>query len=245
MPPTASITGQLQLASDEVHGWCVSLDVPPETCGGLYATLSSDERDRSARLRFEPDRRRFIVAHGVLRELLGRYLRTDPGLIRFVYGASGKPELSPECGRRVKFNLSHSGGLALIAVAADVDVGIDLEYVRAQSDSTEIARHFFSVAEADHLNKLPSRFHAPAFFTCWTKKEAYVKACGEGLAMPLTNFSVPLTADPAPVSVEFHGRRWSLYSLQPAPGYVGALVIEGSGRRLREWHWHHKAPSTG
>src|SRR5262245_52936668 len=112
-----SQAGPFQLASDEVHSWCATLDVPAETFARLYATLSCDERNRSDRLRFERDRRRFIVAHGVLHELLGQYLRTEPGRVRFVYNAFGKPEPSPEFGSRLKFNLSHSADLALIAIA--------------------------------------------------------------------------------------------------------------------------------
>ncbi len=226
MAPTPSGTDPFQLASDEVHSWCARLDVPPETSAGLYATLTGDERNRSARLRFERDRRRFIVAHGVLHELLGRYLGTHPGQIRFVSNAFGKPALSHEFGSRLKFNLSHSADLALIAVAADADVGVDLEYIRPQSDYAEIARWFFSAAEVDDLSKVPGHLHAEAFLGCWTKKEAYVKARGEGLAIPLTSFSVPHP----------HGA-WSLYSLQPAPGYIGALAIEGSGWRLTQRHW--------
>ena len=106
----------------EVHSWCVRLDVPPETSADLYATLTSDEQNRSARLRFERDRRRFVVARGVLRELLGSYLGIPAGAVRFVYNAFGKPELSPELGR-LKFNLSHSADLALIAIAADAEIG--------------------------------------------------------------------------------------------------------------------------
>ena len=213
----------LEPASDEVHSWCVSLDVPPETSAGLYATLASDERHRSARLRFECNRRRFVVAHGVLRKLLGRYLGIPPGSVRFVYNAFGKPELSPELGR-LKFSLSHSADLALIAIAADAEIGVDLELIREQSDWAEIARCCFSAAEVDRLNRVPRHLHAQAFFSCWTKKEAYVKARGEGLAIP------------SPVDPD-ETWRWSLYTLQPAAGYIGALVVEGSGRRLRQWHY--------
>jgi 4'-phosphopantetheinyl transferase len=220
----------LRLPSREVHSWCVRLDAPPEICAGLHATLTDDERDRSARLRWEQDRQRFIVAHGALRALLGRYLRTHPGDLRFVYNAFGKPELSPEFGGRLKFNLSHAADLALIAIAVDAAVGVDLEYIRRQPDYAEIARWFFSPAEVDDLNRVPSHLHAEAFLSYWTKKEAYVKARGEGLAIPLTSFSVP----------HLQGA-WSLYSLQPAAGYVGALAVAGSGWRLRQWHWHASA----
>ena len=223
---TPSHGGSFQLTSDDVHGWCVSLDVSPEAYTRLHATLSCDERSRSARFRFEGDRQRFVVTHGVMRELLACYLQIQPGRIRYVYNEFGKPDISPEFGKRLKFNLSHSGCLALIAIAADSSVGVDLEYVRAQPDYVEIARRFFSVAEVDHLMRLPDRLRAQAFFSCWTRTEAYVKACGEGLP----------NLDRASNDIS-RTRRWSLYTLRPAPGYVGALAIEGGGRRLTQWHW--------
>ena len=225
-----------RLASNEVHSWCVTLDVPPETSAGLDLTLSHDERNRSARLRFARDRQRFIAARGVLRDLLGRYLGIRPGQIRFAYNAFGKPELSPEFGSRLRFNLSHSADLALIAITTEAGIGVDLEYIRPQPDHVEIARRFFSAAEVGELNGLPSPLHTLAFFSGWTKKEACVKACGEGLAIPLTSFSVPLATDPTHTLVDL-GRTWSLYTLQPVPGYVGALAIEGTGWRLSQWQW--------
>jgi 4'-phosphopantetheinyl transferase len=242
---TPSLPGSFQLASGEVHTWCASLEVPPETCARLYATLTADERTRSARFQFERDQRDFIVAHGVLRDLLGRYLQTQPGRVRFVYNAFGKPDVSPEFGNRLRFNLSHSASLALIAIASASNVGVDVEYIRARSGYTDIARYFFSAAEVDYLMALPSHQYAEAFFSCWTKKEAYVKACGEGLAIPLNSFSVPMTTDRAHAPVDFcvaskdivPSNRWSLYTLRPAPGYAGALAIEGSGWRLSKWQW--------
>jgi len=181
----------------------------------------------------------------VLRDLLGRYLQTQPSQINFVYNAFGKPDLSPEFANRLKFNLSHSAGFALIAVATASNVGVDLEYIRAQSDYADIARRFFSAAEVDYLIALPSHLYAEAFFSCWTKKEAYLKACGEGLAIPLNSFSVPLTTDHAHTPADLYvaskdivpAKRWSLYTLRPAPGYAGALAIEGTGWRLRQWQW--------
>ncbi len=211
---------------DAVQCWCVRLDVapPPKT---YYATLSDDERNRSAGFRFERDRRRFVVAHGALRDLLGRYVGTDPGQIRFVCNAFGKPELHPEFGGRggLKFNLSHSGDLALIAIARDAWVGVDVECIerRGESNYADVARSFFSASEVDALSRVPSDLYAKAFFNCWTMKEAYVKGRGEGLTIPLTSFSVPITTDPAPAPVRCG--RWSLFTLQPAPGYVGALAV--------------------
>ena len=160
MSLTPSRPGCFELASDEVHSWCASLDVAPETSARLYATLTPDERTRSARFHFERDRERFIVARGVLRDLLGRYLQVEPGKIRFVYNAFGKPDLGPEFANRLKFNLSHSAGLALIAIATASDVGVDLEYIRAQSDYADIARRFFSADEVDYLIALPGHLYA-------------------------------------------------------------------------------------
>lgn len=226
MPCTPAYAGAVHLRSNEVHSWCVSLDVSPEACARLDATLTRDERSRSARFRFERDRRRFIVAHGVLREILGRYLGAHPGELRFMYKELGKPELSHAFGDWLRFSLSHSGDLALIAVAARADVGVDLEYVRLQPDHAEIAERFFSPDEVDHLKRLPAHLQAEAFFSLWTKKEAYLKACGEGLAS-LDGGS----PEPAPA------RDWSLHTVEPAPGYIGALAIEGRGWRLTQRKW--------
>ncbi len=245
MSLTPSLPSSFQLASDEVHTWCAGLDVPPETSARLYATLTPDERTRSARFRFELDRQRFIVAHGVLRDLLGCYLYTEPGRIRFVYNAFGKPDVSPEFDNRLAFNLSHSAGLALIAIARASKVGVDVEYIRARSDYADIARHFFSAAELEYLIALPSHLYAEAFFSCWTKKEAYLKARGQGLAIPLNSFSVPLTTERAHTVVDSYvssqemipGNGWALYTLRPAPGFAGALAIEGSGWQLSQRQW--------
>lgn len=253
MPPSPGATGPFHLDAHEAHSWCVGLDVPIETFAVLYATLAADEQRRSERFRFERDRQLFVVAHGVLRDLLGRYLGTQPDQLRFVHNPFGKPELSPEVGGRLRFSLSHSGNLALIAVAADAAIGIDLEFIPTQGAYAEIARAFFSPAEVDELNAQPSHLYARAFLSCWTKKEAYVKACGGGLAIPLTSFSIPVTTDPAHPPLDFQdasddsgpGRRWSLHTLQPAPRYIGALAIEGTGWRVRQSHWRSvAAPST-
>jgi 4'-phosphopantetheinyl transferase len=239
------VESSYQLGSGEVHSWCVGLDVPPETSARFYTTLTHDERRRSARFRFTRDQQRFIVARGVLRDLLARYLGTRPDRIDFVYNAFGKPDLSPAFGNRLTFNVSHSAGLVLIAIATACSVGVDVEYIRWQSDYADIARHFFSAAEIDSLFALPIHRRAEAFFSCWTKKEAYVKACGAGLSMPLNSFSVPLSSGDAAAPVDLGvgsedtstAGRWSIYTLRPAPGYAGAVAIEGRDWRLTHWQW--------
>jgi 4'-phosphopantetheinyl transferase len=156
----------LQLASAEAHCWCVPLDVPRNLLASLSATLTHDERQRAARLRSERDRRGYVVARAALRELLGDYLGAPPAELRFEYNEFGKPELGPEFGSSIEFNLSHSADLALIAVATDA-VGVDLEFVR-EGNYDDIARYF--------------GLEPRAFFRDWTKLEAYMKARGAGLA---------------------------------------------------------------
>jgi 4'-phosphopantetheinyl transferase len=224
---------RLRPTSREVHSWSVSLYVPPETFAGLWATLTPDEQDRSARFRSQRDRRRFIVARGVLREILGHYLEIDPARVHFVYNRFGKPDLDPEFGGRLRFNLSHSADLALIAIATGPEIGVDLEPTRAHSCYLEMAQRFFSMSELDALNGLPSQLHALAFLGCWTRKEAYMKARGGGLAIPPTSFSVH----------HLQGA-WSFHTLHPAPGYVGAVAIEGEGWYLRQLHWRPASTST-
>ena len=208
----------MRLTAGEVHCWCVGLDVAPRRYVQLQATLASDERSRGARFRFERDRRRFVVARGALRALLGRYLGTDPGAVRFTYNAFGKPALSPECGTGLSFNLSHAAGLGLIAIVADADVGVDVEDIRVRPDHAAMARQFFTAAAADQLERLPSHLQAEGFLGCWTRTEALLKARGTG-------FSEPVTTDAGD---------WSVYTLRPAPGYIGAVAVSGSGWRLRQ-----------
>ena len=203
------------LALDEVHCWSVPLDASPDTLAVLFETLTDDERDRAARLRFERDRRRFIVARATLRELLGRYVGTPPDQVRFAYTAFGKPKLTPEFGgpHCVKFNLSHSADLALIAVAWDAEVGVDVEHIRP-SDYSDIARSSFAPSEIAQLRAAPRHLQARAFFSSWTRREAYAKARGEGLPDG---------------PVEPRGQ-WTFFSLEPAPDYIATVAIEGNGR---------------
>lgn len=215
----------------EVGVWRVELDRKPSAADALYGLLSEDERRRLARLRFEEDQRRFIVAHGALRALVGHCLDRPPGQIRFVRNPFGKPTLSSEYRTALTFNLSHSRGLALIAIASDANVGVDVEYVTEDAETLEIAHHWFSAAETLELRRMPSRRREQAFFDLWTRKEAWAKARGDGLSMPASVFAAGPEDD------------WSVFSLRPAPGYVGALAIKGSEWQLREWRWDAGVPS--
>lgn len=221
------------LAEDEVHVWRVVLDLGAAELARLEATLSPEEAARAARLRFEPDRRGFLAAHGALRDILARYLGADPARLEFRRAAFGKPALAPACGAAwLRFNLSHSHGLALCAVARHREVGVDVERIRALIDERLIARRFFAPQEVAALESLPAEEQTTAFFRCWTRKEAYIKARGEGLGIPLDSFTVSLGPEGSSAVAG-----WSLEALAPASGYAGAVTAEGRAWRLRLWDW--------
>jgi len=229
VPPT--------LAKNEVHIWRASQSVEPAVLSRLRAHLDSAEKARAERFVFPRDRDRFIVARGLLRELLAGYAGCQPAEIEFEYGPQGKPSLaSPSSAAvRVSFNVSHSHGLAAYAFALGIPLGIDVERVRADFGGTEIAQRYFAPEEVAELNALPAEARAEAFFLCWTRKEAYIKARGEGLQIPLTSFRVSLTPGRPEELRAADGFRWELLSFEPAPEYAGAVVVEGRGMSVRYW----------
>jgi 4'-phosphopantetheinyl transferase len=231
------------LGEGAVHVWRVFLDQPAECRTELRRLLSADEEVRARRFHFPRDRDRFVVCRGTLRSLLGRYLAHDPGRLRFAYGPHGKPALVTNGATgRLRFNVSHSEGLALVAVTRGREVGVDLERVRPELDAEEIADRYFSAHEIQALRALPRPLRLKAFFHCWTRKEAYLKARGSGLALALDRFDVTLgPGDPAALLANrddpAEARRWSLRELTPGPGFVGALAVEWHSARLWCWDW--------
>lgn len=231
----------LELGSGEVHVWRATLDQPTPRVQSLRRILAADEQARADRFYFEKGRVRFIVARGLLRMILGRYLDREPSQLRFDYSPYGKPALASESGgETLRFNVSHSHGLALYAVTRGREIGIDVEYIRADVASEQIAERFFSSREVAVLRALPVEAQAEAFFNCWTRKEAYIKARGEGLSLPLDQFDVSLVpGEPAALLSTrpdpHEASRWSLQELTPGPGYVAALAVEGRIRQLQCW----------
>ncbi|MFS8087118.1 MAG: 4'-phosphopantetheinyl transferase family protein [Acidobacteriota bacterium] len=224
---------------NEVHVWRARLDAPRSK--DFELSLSDDDRERAARFRFEGDRHRFIMARASLRAVLARYLKTSAARLQFDLGPFGKPALAPRQNTLdLRFNLSHSHQLALIAITRGRELGVDVEFMRADFASDEVAEHFFSPAEVKQLVRLPAEIKTRSFFNCWTRKEAYIKARGEGLSHPLDQFDVSFTLDapaalldsridPAEVS------RWSFEDLSPHPAYAAALTVEGNFSRLLLW----------
>ena len=223
---------ELSLSGDEVHVWRAFFDREESHLNELAQTLSEDERIKAERFYFVKDRRRFVIAHGILRTILGRYLNVKPNRLKFSYGSHGKPTLGGVTdGHSLCFNMSHSHSLALFAFTWGRKIGVDVEYVRSMPDAEEIAERFFSPRENAVFRTVPASKKVEAFFNCWTRKEAFLKAIGDGLSRSLDSFEVSLAPrKPAHVlSVEGDLReasRWSLQALAPAHGYVGAFVVE-------------------
>jgi 4'-phosphopantetheinyl transferase len=235
---------ELVLSEGEVHIWRAPLEFQPAQVQAFLKILSTDEKSKAQRFYFEKDRSHFIAARGILRTILGCYLETDPGSLVFCYKLYGKPALVGENDRTTyNFNLSHSDGLLLLAITRGREVGIDLECIHAElaGQGQEIAERFFSPNEVAKLGSLPTEQKAEAFFKCWTRKEAYVKAKGGGLSVPLDQFEVSLSpGEPAALLHAASSREtsdWSMEELHPGPGYVGALVVQGCALRLRYWQW--------
>lgn len=231
------------LYADDVHVWRVDFGRESSRVDGAERTLSPDELARARRFRFPRDRERFVSARVLLRELLARYLHVEAGRLRFRYGELGKPALASDSGAdAIRFNLSHSESLALFAVTRGREIGVDVERLRRDLPAERLARRFFSPREIDALLALPQHQRQQAFFACWTRKEAYVKARGDGLAFPLDQFDVALVPGEPVASLRTDGdpeesARWSLQQLDPGPDYVAALAVEGHQWRLRCWEW--------
>jgi 4'-phosphopantetheinyl transferase len=242
LPPPAD----LSLPDGEVHVWRASLDLSASRVLRLRRALTADELRRVARFHFQEGRDRFIVARGLLRTILGRYLGLEPGRLRFSYGPFGRPALVPPSGLpgqwALDFNLSHSGDLALFAFARGRKVGVDVERISGDLDWEPMAERFFSPRESAVLRALPPGVRREAFFTCWTRKEAFVKARGEGLSLPLDRFDVSVVpGEPAALLAtqddSEEASRWTLRDLSPGPGYAAALVAEGHDWRLVQGEW--------
>jgi 4'-phosphopantetheinyl transferase len=231
------------LGREELHLWLIPLDVDDADADWGAQILSAEEVSRAQRIYFERNARRFVAAHAALRSILAGYAATDPQALRFEITAHGKPLLVPSATHAIAdlaFNLSHSAALALIAVARGRRVGVDIEQIRPELADSKFADRFFSAAEVRDLRALPVAEQGRAFFRCWTRKEAFVKARGDGLSLPLHSFDVTLRPD-QPAAL-LHTRpdpdeadRWSLHAVlvDAAPGYEAAVAVEGMVADLR------------
>lgn len=232
-----------RLRPDSVHIWTVRLDLPQNEVESLRDALVENERARADRFRTDALRARFITSRAAQRQILARYGAASPGAITFRYSTQGKPSLeSPVSLAHLRFNVSHSADLALLAVAENREVGIDVEAVRVVRDATGLARRFFSPAECAALQMLTGDRLTRAFLACWTRKEAYVKAIGLGIATQLGNFDVTVDPD-SPATIEAtrpdagDAARWTMHSVDAGPGYFATLVVEGGPASIAEFEW--------
>jgi 4'-phosphopantetheinyl transferase len=253
-PPTenAAVTIEMEpldpLRSGAVDVWYVDLAVDAATVADLGTDLAEAERTRAARFTFERDRRRFVVARAALRSVLGRYLGLPPGQLAFTFGEHGKPALE-EAFASLGFNLSHSGEIAVVAVGWQRAVGVDVEQWRSLPDLDRLAARVFARGELAALAAVAESERARAFFRGWTRKEAFIKATGRGLAQPLDRFVVSLTAGEPARFLDIEGdpaalARWTLHDLDTPPGYTGALVVEGASSAIRIRAWRAARPGA-
>jgi len=233
----------IELGADEAHVWRASLDQDAKVIANLAALLSQDEYQRAARYHLPIHRDRFIAGRGILRKIISAYLSIPPAELQFTYNEYGKPAVSDDQNdRALNFNLSHSAELALYAVTRGRAVGIDIEYIREDFATLEIAEHFFSKDEVQSLKAAPTSQRAEAFFNCWSRKESYIKAIGMGVSFPLDGFTVSLAPNDPPALLKVVGDdsepgRWQMYDLKAREGYAASVIVENHPIILKQWQW--------
>jgi 4'-phosphopantetheinyl transferase len=234
---------------DDVHLWYVFSDdvCDPATLERYADLMSADERARHDRFVFAKDRRQFVVTRGFVRTLIGRYLDVDPAGCAFEADRYGRPSLSRPAGAGLAFNISHTSGLVACALAGEREIGVDAEDTSRAIDDG-LARRFFSPDEADALDRLPEAARAARFFEYWTLKEAYIKARGMGLSLPLDGFSMRVE-DGAPVGIRFAASidddpgTWQFAQFRPSPRHYLAVAVRRRGQD-RPLHVRQFLPSA-
>lgn len=230
------MTPRAPLSPATVACWHVDLAHPEPVVAALASVLADDERQRAGRFVFPRDRGRFIVARACLRVLLAELTGQSPAGLRFVYAPAGKPSLEPgSTSPPLHFNLSHAEDVAVIAASSDGPLGVDVEAVRPLPDMMSIASRFFTPAETETIAGAAPHQRALAFFLCWTRKEAFSKALGDGLSLSLDRYQVACRpGDPARILAidgsQTAAAEWTVFDLEPAPGFVSAVVMRGSPR---------------
>jgi len=228
-------SGSFELSGCCIHVWTLRIEASDAVAANLERILAPDEKDRARRFHFATHRHSFVLTRGILRCLLGRYLNVHPAGIQFSYGSKGKPAI--ELAADIEFNTTHSANLAVFAFTVGCELGVDVEQIRPMPDMQNIADRFFCAEEAAELMSLPPSEREPAFFRCWTRKEAYIKAIGEGLSAPLDQFRVTFQPnEPARFVHVAHDRNaaqaWTLHDLRLAPDYAAALAYRDRPRSL-------------
>jgi 4'-phosphopantetheinyl transferase len=246
--PNFKVEASLALPDNEVHLWRLDLAAIASNEVRWQSMLSDEEKQRASRFHFTVDRQRYVTSRAVLRMLLAAYLGIGPGIepseIAFSYSAKEKPLLAPpHADSGVMFNLSHSAEVALLAFTRRRRIGVDVELIRPDIELDRIARRFFSEREQKELSTKKDEDKASAFFRCWTRKEAYIKAVGDGLSLPLAQFDVTLEDADKDKNLLLATRpdaseagHWLLREVPAGDGYAAALCVEGNDWQLHDWH---------
>ena len=224
----------MNVADHEIHVWVAATREGNDLRDYCYPMLSATEQERARRFKFEKDEKLFTVAHAALRSILARYLSNAPGKIEFVTGPQGKPRLAADSGENLRFNLSHSGELAVIAIASR-ELGVDVECIKDSFGFEEIAEHFFTAREVAALRALPSPLQRRVFYQCWTCKEAFLKAKGTGLSRGLDEVQIVPDGESARIDANVPG--WSLKEIAVADGYAAAVVIAEEPADVQIYRW--------
>ena len=232
------------LPDTEAHVWHAELAMPASQLDSLYGLLDREEQHRASRFRVRLPREEFVGSHAFLRSVLGKYLEMDPHEVRFQPTKKGKPEIAE--GGNLSFNLSHTQGAAVVALVRKRNVGVDVERVREDTEAMDLAERFFSAAEVEWLRSQPATKTVSSFFSCWTAKEAYMKARGTGISAPLSGFSVIPRANDERLQLEIMDMagqpdHWSIWQLDLGASLRAALAVEVGTPDLRvrlgRWRW--------
>jgi len=215
--------------TEEVQVWCARIDADTDAVERANRQLSRNERDRASRFRLPSPRVTFVLSRAVLRTLLAHFCGCSPQEVEFAYGKQGKPYLASPI-PAIRFNVSHSGNIAAFAFAANDELGVDVEQHRPMTDMEQIAHRFFSPGECQDLLRIPEGERVAAFFDGWVRKEAFIKALGQGLSIPLDSFRVSLTPGQPAALLTVDGEveasaAWSITEFSPEEGYSGAVAL--------------------
>ena len=240
-----SAPASLLLQAGQIHIWQASLTVAPNLLPFYAAPLSIDEQQRAARFHFQKDTNQFIVGRGILRKLISRYSHIAPKDIVFQYNAHGKPSITSPS--KLKFNISHSGGRALFAFTLGGDIGIDIEATDRKIDIGQIAQQFFAPGEREVILSMSPEEQLNAFFHCWTCKEAFIKAHGQGLSLPLDQFEVEVDRN-RPAALKVVGwapeivNQWDMRAFTPQEGFTAAIVYHKAIKEINHFRWESRIP---
>jgi 4'-phosphopantetheinyl transferase len=230
------------LPTNQTHIWFINFDITEEKFNSLNSFLSKDEIIKASKFRFKKDKNCSIISRGALRLLSSKYLNIKPEDIIFKYGKYGKPEYNIDT--ELKFNVSHSGNMAILSFVKDFDIGVDIEKIKDDFDVLDIATNYFSELEIEALKKVSKEKQAEHFYRCWTRKESFIKAKSQGLSFPLDSFSVCINSDKETELLETKWDKeekdtWELFTFSPHQNYIGAVSIQGSVKSIEYFNFNN------